>query len=190
LWWSSDRIRPEPPLGRLNLHQGWHDDLQARGAPPLINPTFDPSNPTAPFNVTLNGFTIQNGRAFDATGTSNAPFASGGVLLDFIMNRNGLESATATLNGDTLRGNTSTEGAREGQERHRDAAASDCPHPPGATKELHSTPLTPGPSKRRVSGSFPSGNRTRTAGTTHGWPGKGQWDSCRGVTVAAVPAWK
>jgi hypothetical protein len=48
-----------------------------------INPTFDPNKLTAPFTVTLQGFTIENGRAFDPTGANpDGGVASGGGIRD------------------------------------------------------------------------------------------------------------
>jgi hypothetical protein len=48
-----------------------------------INPNFDPNNPTPKFTVTLQGFTVQDGRAFDATGANpDGPAASGGGIRD------------------------------------------------------------------------------------------------------------
>jgi predicted outer membrane repeat protein len=48
-----------------------------------INPTFDPKTPTAPFTVTLEGFTIENGRAFDPTRANpDGGVASGGAIRD------------------------------------------------------------------------------------------------------------
>jgi hypothetical protein len=48
-----------------------------------INPTFDANNPTMKFTVTLRGFTIEDGRAFDPTGANpDAGIASGGGIRD------------------------------------------------------------------------------------------------------------
>jgi hypothetical protein len=67
-----------------------------------INPNFDPANPTPKFLVTLQGFTITGGRAFDATGLNvDGGVASGGGIRD-------QGNASLTLNDVVVTGNSAT----------------------------------------------------------------------------------
>ncbi len=65
-----------------------------------INPNFDPANPTAPFTVTLTGFTITGGIASDAV-NGDGPNASGGGIRD-------IGNASLVLNNMLITGNTAT----------------------------------------------------------------------------------
>jgi hypothetical protein len=67
-----------------------------------INPSFDPNNPSPKFTVTLQGFTIQGGRAFDATGANvDGPAASGGGIRD-------IGNASLTLTNVVVTNNSAT----------------------------------------------------------------------------------
>jgi hypothetical protein len=67
-----------------------------------INPNFDAANPTPKFLVTLQGFTITDGRAFDATGQNpDGGVASGGGIRD-------QGNASLTLNNVVVTHNSAT----------------------------------------------------------------------------------
>jgi hypothetical protein len=65
-----------------------------------INPNFDPAKPSPTFTVTLQGFTIQNGLAFDAANL-DGPNASGGGIRD-------VGNASLTLTNVVLTNNSAT----------------------------------------------------------------------------------
>jgi predicted outer membrane repeat protein len=65
-----------------------------------INPNFDPNNPPPKFTVTMQGFTIQNGLAFDAANL-DGPNASGGGIRD-------LGNASLTLTNVVVTNNAAT----------------------------------------------------------------------------------
>jgi hypothetical protein len=65
-----------------------------------INPNFDPNNPTAPFTVTLQGFTITGGFATDPNNQDGAN-ASGGGIRD-------IGNVSLTLTNMVLTGNSAT----------------------------------------------------------------------------------